>query len=103
MDFLSKDLSNLLKESFDDDFIDEAEEGELIPVNKLSSLSEGIASYKIEYQSNSDFESIAKKIGLMSDLKAGVPRGAYLGIVPFKYKGNSVYLVPARPWTGYRE
>lgn len=48
----------------------------------------------IEYDGDQDFEAIAKGLGVMWDIKAGVPRTAYMGIVTFWYKDTEVYIAP---------
>ncbi|KAK8797387.1 hypothetical protein WA158_004595 [Blastocystis sp. Blastoise] len=51
--------------------------------------------YKIFYRDDKNgYKSIAKKMGLMPDSKAGVPRGAYMGVVPLTINGIRVYIVP---------
>jgi alpha-1,3-mannosyl-glycoprotein beta-1,2-N-acetylglucosaminyltransferase len=49
---------------------------------------------KMFYSTAQDFESIAAKIGVMNELKAGVPRGAYGGVVSFWWKSNRMFIVP---------
>lgn len=38
--------------------------------------------------------AIAKQFGLMEDLKDGIPRTAYMGVITFKWKGCKINLVP---------
>ena len=37
----------------------------------------------------------------MDDLKAGVPRAAYRGVVTCLHRGRRVYLAPDDGWAGY--
>ena len=43
------------------------------------------------------FQQMANQLKLMTDLKAGVPRGAYKSVVFFRYKLNRVFLVADYP------
>lgn len=104
VDFKAKDLDYLRKGNYDKEFLDRVYSSELIGRHDLLSIPEGSKkSVRIEYGNNGDFESIANQLRLMADFKAGVPRGAYFGVVPFKYRGCQAYLAPRRPWNGYVE
>lgn len=48
----------------------------------------------MEYGSARDFESLAKQLGIMQDTKAGIPRTAYMGVVPVWVGDTKVYLAP---------
>ena len=99
--FRNKDLSYLLKDSYDSDFHNHAY---MIPSASFSEIKSGKVSttvVRVQYEDNSSFESLAKQFGIMSDLKSGVPRMAYRGIVVFIYKGIRVFLAPPDQWTGY--
>ena len=50
--------------------------------------------YYIEYSGLSQYEQVAKSLGIMTDIKDGIPRGAYRGIVPIRFRGAQVYIVP---------
>ena len=104
VDFLAKDLSPLLKDEYDSMFVGRAYSAELLSsVGELKGRWESAGSYRLEYSSNREFEDIARNLGVMSDLKSGVPRGAYLGIVPFKHNGHEIFITPKKPWKGYHE
>lgn len=46
------------------------------------------------YNGFSDYELISKRLGVMTDVKAGVPRTAYMGVVSL-WKGDTrVFIVP---------
>jgi alpha-1,3-mannosyl-glycoprotein beta-1,2-N-acetylglucosaminyltransferase len=49
---------------------------------------------RIEYDTLQQYERIAAELGIINDVKAGVPRGAYEGIVPLRMKGKMVYIAP---------
>ena len=40
------------------------------------------------------FPALAKKLGVMDNEKAGVPRGAYRGVVAFRRGPTTVFLAP---------
>jgi alpha-1,3-mannosyl-glycoprotein beta-1,2-N-acetylglucosaminyltransferase len=39
------------------------------------------AQVRVEYSSVAAFEPLARRLGIMDNVKAGVPRGAYHGVV----------------------
>ena len=53
--------------------------------------------YKVVYNSEREFNVLAKRFGVFAEWKDGVPRAGYRGIVTFKmYQGRAtVMLVPA--------
>ena len=76
-----------------------------VPVISLRDLKNRITKeneVKVIYKNNKEFQSHAKAVGIMSDLKSGIPRTAYRGVVTFVYMGIRVYFVPAKPWAGYQ-
>ena len=59
--------------------------------------------YRLTYRSNQDFARLARSLGIMEDLKSGVPRTGYLGVVSFYWQGNKIHLAPPPDWRGYTE
>ncbi|NWU73656.1 MGAT1 acetylglucosaminyltransferase, partial [Pterocles burchelli] len=53
------------------------------------------------YSGRDSFKAFAIFFFLMDDLKSGVPRFFFRGIVSFVYRGRRVYLAPPADWTGY--
>jgi alpha-1,3-mannosyl-glycoprotein beta-1,2-N-acetylglucosaminyltransferase len=49
---------------------------------------------RISYNSHTAFEALAKQLGLMPELKAGVPRTAYRGVVTFRRGACRIFLAP---------
>ncbi|KAL0484649.1 alpha-1,3-mannosyl-glycoprotein beta, partial [Acrasis kona] len=94
VDWSGVDLSYLEKDIYDRNLINDCENAESIHVDNLSKYDDKNKHFKMYYSNTVDFESISKKIGIMSDIKAGVPRGAYGGVVTFKYKTNVLHIVP---------
>jgi len=86
----SKDLSYLQKATYDEELKKTIKKGTVI------SDSGAVFNYEntdlvLKYD---NFQSIANAFGLMDDTKAGVPRTAYHGVVTFRSRSNTVYLVP---------
>lgn len=57
---------------------------------------------RIEYDSYTQFRIFAKKIGIMDDEKAKVPRTAYNGIVETRRGNNLLFLIPKGGIVGYK-
>lgn len=57
--------------------------------------------YRLEYGSQRDFMAKAKFFNLMTDFKYGVPRTAYMGIIPIFREGIRIYLAPNKQWNNY--
>ncbi|THD21368.1 Alpha-1 3-mannosyl-glycoprotein beta-1 2-N-acetylglucosaminyltransferase [Fasciola hepatica] len=56
---------------------------------------------RVTYQSQADFDKIAKKLTLMRDIKSGVMRNGFVGVVPVKWKDRWIYIAPPSTWAGY--
>jgi len=52
------------------------------------------AALRVEYGGVDAYPGVAGAFGFIADVKAGVPRTAYRGVVAFRHKGCHVYLVP---------
>lgn len=53
------------------------------------------AAFRVDYGSVDAYPRAAGAFGFIADVKAGVPRTAYRGVVSLQHKGCFVYLVPA--------
>ncbi|XP_013415077.1 alpha-1,3-mannosyl-glycoprotein 2-beta-N-acetylglucosaminyltransferase isoform X2 [Lingula anatina] len=95
------DLTYLLKENYDVKFVRDVYECPIVSVAQLQAGVSGSHPVRVQYTSKTDFKSIAKALGIMDDLKSGVPRGGYRGVVSFMFAGRRVHLTPPMPWTGY--
>eukprot|EP00794_Sanderia_malayensis_P017510 gene17510-19260_t len=101
--FTKADLSYLLKKNYDRQFVDGVySEKEVSFDNVLAGSFEG-ESVRIEYESDTQLETMMKTFGIMTDFKAGVPRTAYKGIITFMKDGKRIYLTPYPGWDGYNE
>ncbi|XP_022909734.1 alpha-1,3-mannosyl-glycoprotein 2-beta-N-acetylglucosaminyltransferase [Onthophagus taurus] len=100
--FTKMDLSYLLKETYDKDFLRTVNQS---PVETFENLKLGDIDrdgpVRIVYHTKDGFKSNAKGMGLMDDFRAGVPRMAYRGVVTFYYKKRTVFLAPGWNWKGY--
>ncbi|KAK8791857.1 hypothetical protein WA158_005234 [Blastocystis sp. Blastoise] len=94
--FTSIDMNQYKKVNYDKWFIDSIQNAktiQLIPSFQQQLKTNSV--YKIFYPSTRDgYRSIAHSLGLMPDSKAGVPRGAYMGVIPLRIHSSIVYLVP---------
>ena len=100
--FTKRNLTFLLKDEYDPKFINIVYKSPLVSFEYFNS-GQGMPapSVRIQYDTEQSFVALANQLGVMSDLKAGVPRMAYRGVVSFMYKGFRIYLAPPRNWKGY--
>lgn len=100
--FTERNLTFLLKEEYDPRFINTVYKSPLVSFDYFHSGQVMPApSVRVQYESDDAFTSLANQLGIMSDIKAGVPRMAYRGVVSFMFKSLRVYLAPPRNWRGY--
>ena len=101
--FTKQDLSYLLKEKYDEKFIKEIYSAPLVKIEELQqggSLRD-LGPYRVQYSSRDSFKVFARNLGVMDDLKSGVPRTGYRGVVSFLYRGRRVLLAPPEGWMKY--
>lgn len=100
--FTGRNLTYLMKDVYDPMFINTVYKSPLVSFDYFHSGHVMPApSVRVQYESEETFRSLANQLGIMNDIKAGVPRMAYLGVVSFMYKNLRVYLAPPRNWNGY--
>jgi len=58
-------------------------------------IMEGLENIVVYYDTLKEYTRFAKRLGLITDHKNGLPRTSYRGVVNFRYKGNHVFLVPS--------
>nr|CAD7257495.1 unnamed protein product [Timema shepardi] len=100
--FTKLNLSYLLKDNYDVQFVKRVYESPVITYQELKSgpiVHEG--PVRIPYHTNDIYKRTSKMLGLMEDFRSGVPRTGYRGVVSFMYKGRRVYLAPNANWKGY--
>ena len=100
--FTKMDLSVLKKDRYDEQFVKEVYGCPLLTVDQVKKNHKAEAKkVRVEYTTKKNFESTAKALGIMADLKSGVPRAGYRGVVSFYYNGRRVFLSPPGDWTKY--
>ncbi|XP_071389985.1 alpha-1,3-mannosyl-glycoprotein 2-beta-N-acetylglucosaminyltransferase b [Centroberyx affinis] len=101
--FTKQDLSYLLKKKYDEDFVKEVYSAPLVKIEDLQQGGSlrGTGPYRVQYSSRDSFKVFARNLGVMDDLKSGVPRTGYRGIVSFLSRGRRVFLAPPEGWTQY--
>jgi len=96
VDFAKQDLTYLFKQNYDKPFTEAVRAAQL--VSSLSPIAPALAAgpkdYRVVYNTLHDYEKFASANGLMEDSKAGVARGAYMGVVTIRWLGNRVFFYP---------
>lgn len=100
--FTTLNLSYLDKKTYDKNFEKEIYGAQIVTVedlqaNKLS----GPGPFRVQYSSPDSFKTLARNLGVMEDLKSGVPRAGYRGVVSFFSRGRRIYLAPPAGWSQY--
>lgn len=92
------DLSYLTKVAYDANFRKAVFFAERVEaVQDLDYEQDKVRDVRLAYTTMKNFAATAKRIGIMTDEKAGVPRTGYQGVVTFwwgRHKRNRVMLVP---------
>lgn len=104
VDFLSKDLSYLLRDNYDVDFVKEVYGSPAVALSTVTSGKINLPIWRpvrVTYTNISSFKHIAKLLSIMDDFKSGVPRTGYRGVVSCMHKGRRVYVAPPADWKGY--
>ncbi|XP_008279303.1 alpha-1,3-mannosyl-glycoprotein 2-beta-N-acetylglucosaminyltransferase b [Stegastes partitus] len=101
--FTKQDLSYLLKEKYEEKYIKEVYSVPLVKIEELQQggTLKGPGPFRVQYSSRDSFKVFARNLGVMDDLKSGVPRTGYRGVVSFLYRGRRVFLAPPEGWTQY--
>ncbi|CDW56522.1 alpha 1 3 mannosyl glycoprotein [Trichuris trichiura] len=93
--FTTLDLSYLLKDKYDKQFLAKVKAARQVTWAEYSSNSSRFDSpVRVLYDGENELARIAKQIGFMEDLKAGVPRTAYKGVVTIFFRGTRTYFAP---------
>ncbi|XP_069867417.1 alpha-1,3-mannosyl-glycoprotein 2-beta-N-acetylglucosaminyltransferase [Dipodomys merriami] len=100
--FTRLDLSYLQREAYDRAFVARVYAAPQLPVEKVRTNERPeLAAVRVQYTSRDSFKAFAKALGVMDDLKSGVPRAGYRGVVTFQFRGRRVHLAPPQTWAGY--
>jgi len=96
--FLDYDLNHLLKKNYDTRFLDTVYGA----TEQHDDRADGVEPIRITYHNQGEFERIARRYGMMTDEKEGVPRTAYLGVVTIFRNNRRIYIAPPRHgWKPY--
>lgn len=102
VDFTKLNLTYLLKDEYDNNFVEMVYRAPLVDFNELKNKKISHSDpVRITYYTKNNLKSLTKQFGLMDDFKSGVPRTAYKGIISFTYDNRRVYLTPIKEWHGY--
>lgn len=101
--FTELDLTDLIREKYDENFEKEVYSAPLVKIEDLQQGGslKGLGPFRVQYSSRDSFKVFARNLLVMEDLKSGVPRAGYRGVVSFLSKGRRVYLAPPPGWTRY--
>ncbi|KAG2379592.1 hypothetical protein C9374_006709 [Naegleria lovaniensis] len=90
VDWNKIDINSLVKSNYDEEFIKEVKSSTLIKFNEIGAREN--EKIRLEYSTSDEYMRIAREVGIMADVKAGVPRGAYLGTVTVRLRSNTLYI-----------
>ena len=92
-----RDLSFLLKRNYDTPVRAQIAAAALTSFDKAMRppATGSAAAVRVEYASQKELAAMCKKLGIMDDLKAGVPRTAYAGVITLRMHGRLVYIAPS--------
>ncbi|XP_032064808.1 alpha-1,3-mannosyl-glycoprotein 2-beta-N-acetylglucosaminyltransferase [Thamnophis elegans] len=100
--FTQMDLSYLKKNNYEHSFLAQVYDAPQLRVEELQgNQRRELGTVRVQYTTRDSFKAFAKALGVMDDLKSGVPRAGYQGIISFLYRGRRVFLAPPPGWTGY--
>uniref|UniRef100_A0A0N5AZE7 Alpha-1,3-mannosyl-glycoprotein 2-beta-N-acetylglucosaminyltransferase n=1 Tax=Syphacia muris TaxID=451379 RepID=A0A0N5AZE7_9BILA len=90
------DLSYLIKVNYDSMLGKRLHDAKVITLEdiKKKAISQD-NSYIVFYRNPREYRQLAKAVGLMIDIRSGMPRTAYYGIVSFFFAGSRIYAVHA--------
>ncbi|XP_029928798.1 alpha-1,3-mannosyl-glycoprotein 2-beta-N-acetylglucosaminyltransferase a [Myripristis murdjan] len=100
--FTQLDLSYLKEEAYREKFEREVYSAPVVKYEEVKQGQlKGPGPFRLQYSSKDGFKLMAKNLGIMEDLKSGVPRAGYRGVVSFMLRGQRIYLAPPPGWTQY--
>lgn len=100
--FTKSDLSYLKEETYKKAFEKEVYNAPVVTYEDVKQGKlKGPGPFRLQYSSKDSFKVMARNLGIMDDLKSGVPRTGYRGVVSFFSKGQRIYLAPPPGWTQY--
>ncbi|VDK85590.1 unnamed protein product [Litomosoides sigmodontis] len=97
VDFSKLDLSYLIKSNYDSLLSQKMSHAAVLSVDEfLSGNFSGSAPFFIIYKTPREYRRLGKSVGLMLDIRSGMPRTAYYGIVAFMYSSERFYAAPEK-------
>lgn len=100
--FTKLDLSYLKEETYREKFEKEVYSAPVVAYEDVKQGQlKGPGPFRLQYSSKDSFKVMAKNLGIMDDLKSGVPRTGYRGVVSFLSRGRRIFLAPPPGWTQY--
>ncbi|KAL3119014.1 hypothetical protein niasHT_003797 [Heterodera trifolii] len=102
VNFTRIDLSGFIRSEYDANFLERVYSAQKVHMENILEWSKNSGDCRIEYESMDEFVSIALRVGVMADSKAGVPRTAYRGVVTCFLNGTRLFIAPPKnSWDGY--
>ena len=96
VDWAKRDLSYLIRDEYEQRFSRWlAEAKPVMSVGAARQVVGGGGDLKVRYHDKKELENMCKGLGLMEDLKAGVPRTGYHGVVLVRLNGRRLFLTPS--------
>ncbi|NXO46677.1 MGAT1 acetylglucosaminyltransferase, partial [Locustella ochotensis] len=101
--FTRLDLSYLRQDAYERLFLAQVYSAPEVTLEQLrdAAAAPGSGPVRLQYRGRDSFKALAKALGVMDDLKSGVPRAGYRGVVSVLCRGRRVFLAPPSDWTGY--
>ena len=94
VDWRERDLSYLHEAEYEQLFRRWLAEARVVhgieSAKKAAAAADGGGDIKVHYADAKELVRFTKALGLMEDLKAGVPRTAYHGVIPLRVAGRRV-------------
>ncbi|VDN05761.1 unnamed protein product, partial [Thelazia callipaeda] len=91
VDFTKLDLHHLIKSNYDRILKEELSRAFALQVNDFLN-----GPFIITYKTPREYRRLGKSIGLMLDIRSGMPRTAYYGIVTFISNSHRFYVTPEK-------
>ncbi|WKY16163.1 hypothetical protein Q1695_001111 [Nippostrongylus brasiliensis] len=95
VNFMLLPYENLMKKRYDTELQLALRDSKPVAFNEFDSTSFSPShSYIVTFSTTREWFTIAQKLGIMSDIRSGMQRTAYYGVVPVMHKKCRLYLVP---------
>ncbi|XP_055781673.1 alpha-1,3-mannosyl-glycoprotein 2-beta-N-acetylglucosaminyltransferase-like [Salvelinus fontinalis] len=100
--FTKLDLAYLKEDKYKEIFEKQVYSAPLVKYEEVQQGQlKGAGPFCLHYSSKDGFKVLAKNLGVMEDLKSGVPRTGYRGVVSFLSRGRRIFLAPPPGWSKY--